>query len=156
MVRVFADNSRNVGNNRRIESTAGGRDSTAWGRGFFRTIAALVRSGDTAKPSVLWLRGLTGEAAAFDKAGHEGGYIRGLYVEAGNIAETKHQADYYRKEADIAYIEALSLRHLIIFIKLVTVGFVRDFIIRRFLKSNEDIVLKSYFCRKFEIESRIH
>jgi hypothetical protein len=87
---------------------------------------------------------------------HISGYIRGLYVAAGSLAETKHTGNYYRKQTDTAHVEALSLRHLIIFIKLVTAGFVRDFIIRRFLKSNEDIILKSRIYREIEIESRIH
>jgi hypothetical protein len=48
------------------------------------------------------------------------------------------------------------LRSLGIYLKLTTVGFVRDFILKRFLKSNEEIVLKSPVCREIEIDSRIH
>jgi hypothetical protein len=75
---------------------------------------------------------------------------------AGNLAETAHSGEFYRKEVDTASTEAISLRHLFIFIRLLTTGFVRNFVIRRFLKSNEDIVLKSALCREIEIESRIH
>jgi hypothetical protein len=152
----FTAESRSLANKRDIASMAGSGDSVVWGRGFFRTVATLLHPADTAAPFAGWLRHLTGEASAFDTAAHGGSYIRGLYVEAGNIAETKHQGAYFRKHEDTVLVEALSLRHLIIFIKLVTAGFVRDFIIRRFLKSNEDIVLKSYVCRKIEIDSRIH
>jgi hypothetical protein len=95
--------------------------------------------------------------AAFDAAEHGGGsYIRGIYTLAGSLAETNHEAEYYRFQQDTVNSEAVSLRHLIIFIRLLTVGFVRDFIIRRFLISKEDIVLKSSVCREIVLDSRIH
>jgi hypothetical protein len=93
---------------------------------------------------------------AFDQHRPIGGYIRGLLVEAASSDETRHGGEYYRNQMDTANIEAVSLRHLFIFIRLLTTGFVRDFIIRRFLKSNEDIVLKSCVCREITLESSIH
>jgi hypothetical protein len=83
-------------------------------------------------------------------------YIRGLYEQAGNYAGTIHQGEYHRETSDIAGSTGLPLRSLGVFIKLVTVGLVRDYFLRRFLKSNEEIVLKSAVCRDIEIESRIH
>jgi hypothetical protein len=123
---------------------------------FFRTVLNTIKAGDYAAFPVAWLRRLAEKETTLDQNRHIGGYIRGLYVTAGSLAETKHTGKYYRKQTDTAHIEAVSLRHLIIFIRLITTGFVRDFIIRRFLKSNEDIVLKSAVCRELVIESRIH
>jgi hypothetical protein len=154
--RPFTTENRSLANKRDIASTARSGDSVVCGRGFFRTVTALLHLADTAFPFAGLLRRLSQEAAAFDTAGHWGSYIRGLYVEAANITETKHQAAYFRRQEDTAHVEALSLRHLIIFVKLVTAGFVRDFIIRRFLKSNEDIVLKSCVCREITLDSSIH
>jgi hypothetical protein len=65
-------------------------------------------------------------------------------------------AGFYRKKVDTVFTEAIPLRYLFVFIRLLTTGFVRDFIIRRFLKSNEDIVLKSALCREITLESSIH
>jgi hypothetical protein len=47
-------------------------------------------------------------------------------------------------------------RGLLILVRLVTVSFVRDFILRRFLKAQEQIVLKSCVCGEITLESRIH
>jgi hypothetical protein len=96
------------------------------------------------------LLGATGVTA------HKGQYLRGLYARAGGLAETSHSGEYYRKQTDTACIEGVSLRHLFIFIRLITTGFVRDFIIRRFLKSNEELVIKSKVSREIEIDSKIH
>jgi hypothetical protein len=76
-----------------------------------------------------------------------------LYTAAGSLAEAAHSGEYYRKQMDTAGAAGTALRHLIIFVRLFTTGFVRDFIIRRFLKSNDDLVLKSAICREIEIES---
>jgi hypothetical protein len=155
-VRSYTDGGRNVENRRDIASTAGSGDRTAWGRGFFRNIATLLHSGDMVTSAVGWFRRLPDLINTADRAGSVNEYVRGLYTEAGNLAETSHSGDYFRKQEDTVHVEALSLRHLVIFIKLVTVGFVRDFIIRRILRSNEELVLKSRICREIEIESRIH
>jgi hypothetical protein len=156
-VRAVGDNSRSMGNKRDIASTAGNVDSTGRERGFFRVITMLLSSGDIIASPIEWLRSITMKLAIFDTLEHGGGsYIRGIYTMAESLTETGHEAEYYRKQIDVASSEAVSLRHLFIFIHLLTVGSVRDFIIRRFLKSNEDIVLKSAVCREIEIESRIH
>jgi hypothetical protein len=102
------------------------------------------------------LRGIREQAAAFGEAGHVGAYIRGLYTEAGSMAETGHEGEYYRKVQDTAESMGVSLRHLFIFIRLVTEGLIRDFLLRRFLKSNEELVLKSPVCRELTLDSRLH
>jgi hypothetical protein len=91
-----------------------------------------------------------------DETGHTADYLRGLFVEAGTIAETKHRAEYHRKQQDTAGSEAVSLRHLFIFIRLLTGAYIRDFIIGRFLKSREEIVIKSPVCRELILDSRLH
>jgi hypothetical protein len=102
------------------------------------------------------VRQLADEAGVIETTGHIGDYIRGLLVEAANNAKTSHVSDYHRKQTDTAYTEAIPLRHLIIYICLVTAFHVRDFIIGRFIKSNEELVIKSPVCREIEIDSRIH
>jgi hypothetical protein len=48
------------------------------------------------------------------------------------------------------------LRHLLVFIRLVAGAFIRDYIIGRFLKSREEIVIKSPVCRELALDSRLH
>ncbi|GHT52219.1 hypothetical protein FACS1894106_0470 [Spirochaetia bacterium] len=80
-------------------------------------------------------------------------YKKTLIMNGGNTMAVGHELSYYRKQEDMAHIEAIPLRSLFMVIRLVTVSFVRDFILKRFLKSNEDIVLKSPVCREIEIDS---
>jgi hypothetical protein len=72
------------------------------------------------------------------------------------MTETKHRAEYHRKQQDTAYSEAVSLRHLFIFIRLITGAYIRDYIIGRFLKSKEELIIKSPVCRELILESTLH
>jgi hypothetical protein len=87
-----------------------------------------------------------------DEAGHATEYLRGLFVEAGAVAETKHTGEYQRGIADV---EGVSLRHLFVFIRLVTLSLVRDYLIPRFLRAQEELVLKSPVTKGIELDSRI-
>jgi hypothetical protein len=96
------------------------------------------------------------EAAAFGEAGHLGDYLRGIYTESGNMAETNHKGDYHRTVEDTAHNEGVSLRHLFIFLRLITLSLVRDYITGRFLRSKEELVIKSPVCREITLESTLH
>ncbi|AEF85237.1 hypothetical protein TREPR_2195 [Treponema primitia ZAS-2] len=154
--RLSATANRSTGNNRNIGTTAGSNDGISRSRGIFRALLETAQTGDGAVSFIGLLRRLIEQAGSTDSAGKWNVYIRGLYEQAGNNAETGHQGEYYREAFDTAGVAGLPLRSLGVFIKLVTVGLVRDYLLRRFLKSNEEIVLKSAVCRDIEIESRIH
>ena len=47
-------------------------------------------------------------------------------------------------------------RGLLIFIRILTTSFVRDFVLRRFLKAKDEIVLKSCITREINLESKIN
>jgi hypothetical protein len=102
------------------------------------------------------MRVIQDTGTAGDDTGHTADYLRGLFVEVGSIAETTHRGEYHRKQQDTAYSEAVPLRHLFIFIRLLTGAYIRDFIIGRFLKSREEIVIKSPVCRELILDSRLH
>jgi hypothetical protein len=91
-----------------------------------------------------------------DDIGRTADYLRGLFVEAGNIAETTRRGEYYRRQQDTAYSEAVPPRHLFIFIRLLTGSYIRNYIIGRFLKSKEEMVIKSPVCREIILESTLH
>jgi hypothetical protein len=138
-----------------IVDEAGTEDSTARERGFIRTLAAAVSTGDYAGKVITLFRGIREEVSALGEAGHLGDYIRGLYTEAGSMAETKHKGKYYRTVEDTAGNTGVSLRHLCIFLRIVTLSLVRDYLIPRFLRSREELVIKSPITRELELESRI-
>jgi hypothetical protein len=123
---------------------------------FFRTLSGFAGSGDSTGSFITRMRAIEDRGTVGDDIGHTADYLRGLFTEAGTIAETKHRAEYHRKQQDTAHSEAVSLRHLFIFIRLLTGAYIRDFIIGRFLKSREKIVIKSPVCREMILESRLH
>ena len=83
-------------------------------------------------------------------------YIRCLKIETAIIAETERSGEFYRTESDTVNIEGFSFRHLLIFIKLFSVSMVRDFILKRFLVSKEQIELKSLITINLTLESKIN
>jgi hypothetical protein len=94
--------------------------------------------------------------AAGDATGHVADYLRGLFVEAGSLAGTSHKADYHRRQQDTAHSEAVPLRQLFVFIRLLTGAYIRDYIIGRLLKSKEEAVIKSPVCREIVLDSTLH
>jgi hypothetical protein len=123
---------------------------------FLRAVLNAISTGDYSAYSVAWLRRLPEQGTAADQNRHSGGYIRGLYTVAGSMAETSHNGEYYRKQQDTAYSEGVSLRHLFIFLRLVTLSLVRDYLIGRFLRSKEEVVIKSPVCREIILDSTLH
>jgi hypothetical protein len=126
-------------------------------KGDYKRIAKMNSQSSTDIGSLFGrFRLILSEAAVFGIAGHWGDYFRGLLTEAGNTAETALAAEYYRFQNDSVIGEAITFRHFFIFVKLVTVSFVRDYLVRRFLKAREELVVKSPVCRELILESRVH
>jgi hypothetical protein len=140
---------------RDIASQAEARDSTARQRGFIRILAVAVTAADYAGKVQAWFRAIQEQAAAFGEAGHLGDYLRGLYMEAGSMAETRHEGEYYRTVEDTAGNTGVSLRRLFIFLRLATLSFVRDYLLSRFLRSREELVIKSPVVRELVLESKV-
>jgi hypothetical protein len=91
-----------------------------------------------------------------DAAGSVEDYLRGLFDEAGSMAETDRREGFCRTQQDTALSEGIAARRLFVFIRLLTNGAIRDFVIGRFLKSKEEIVVKSPVCREIAIDSKLH
>jgi hypothetical protein len=123
---------------------------------FFRILFGVAGSGDSTRSFITRMRVIQDTGTIGDETGHTADYLRGLFVEAGSIAETKHRAEYHRKQRDTAYSEAVPLRHLFIFIRLLTASYIRDYIIGRFLRSKEEVVIKSPVCREIILDSTLH
>jgi hypothetical protein len=124
-------------------------------RGFYRKTQEGVGGTDTTFFPVLFLRLLPETAGLGDSKTQWGAYVRGLLAEAAGMAETRHGGEYCRKQADTVRAAGMPLRSLSIFVRLLTIAFVRDFLSRRFLRSNEELVLKSKVCREIILDSRI-
>jgi hypothetical protein len=116
---------------------------------------AAVSAGDHAGKVQAWFRAIQEQAAVFGEAGHLGDYIRGLYIEAGSMTEIWHEGEYYRAVQDTAGSMGVSPRRLCIFLRLATFSLVRDYLISRFLRSREELVIKSAVTRELILESKV-
>jgi hypothetical protein len=123
---------------------------------FFRVLFGLAEGGDSTGGLVTRMRLIQDAETAIDNTGHAADYLRGLFMEAGSIAGTTHQGEYYRIQQDTAGSEVVPLRHLFIFLRLLTGAYIRDYIIGRFLKSKEELVIKSPVCREITLDSTLH
>jgi hypothetical protein len=141
---------------REVTSQAGILDGAARLRGFIRTLAAGVAAGDYAGKASALYRAVREGAAALGETGRIGDYLRGIYTEAGNTAEAVHRGEYYRIQQDTAGSGAASLRRLFIFIRLLTASYIRDYLIGRFLRSKEELVIKSPVRREITLDSSLH
>jgi hypothetical protein len=124
-------------------------------QGFYRKTYEGVRGTDVTSFPVLFLRSVPETVRLTDTKTQWAAYIRGLRTEAASMAETRHGGEYYRKQADTVQAAGIPFRSLLIFVRLVTMSLIRDFILRRFLKSNEELVLKSPVCREIILDSRV-
>jgi hypothetical protein len=82
-------------------------------------------------------------------------FIRGLMDIAGVEGEAKTGWVQIRNITDTVQAVGIVFRGLLLFVKIVTVAFVRDYLLSRFLKSRQELVLKSAISRKITIESKI-
>ena len=80
-----------------------------------------------------------------------------LFLEiVGNTSDVKKQTEYFRIQNEMIKLKDIIIRHFMLFVKINTTSFVRDFVIRRFLVAREQIVLKSCITREIILESRIN
>ena len=142
--------------NIKFEDTAVNADTANRSQGFIRTVIESVKIADDFDFTVLFIRAVNETQGAIDTFQQVRNYIRYLYVEAGNLAETACGGNSYRTVNDTVQAEGSALRHLLIFVKILSTSFVRDFIIRRFLVAREELVLKSCITRELTLESKIN
>jgi hypothetical protein len=145
-----------AGFNRGIGDTTGSGSVTGGIVRFFRTLFDHAGNGDSTGSFITRMRVIEDTESIGDVTGHRLDYLRGLFIEAGNMAETRHEGNYHRTVEDTAHNEGVSLRHLFVFIRLITLSLVRDYITGRFLKSKEELVIKSPVCREITLESTLH
>jgi hypothetical protein len=155
-VAALYETKMGVGFNRSVTDTV--KNSSVMGGmvSFFRTLFGNAGTEDSPGSFITRTRIIQDMGIVRDDIGHTADYLRGLFAEAGNIAETTRRGEYYRKQQDTAYDEVVPLRHLFIFIRLLAGAYIRDYIIGRFLKSKEEMIIKSPVCREIILESTLH
>ena len=142
--------------NRKCDDVIGISDNANRSQGFIRAITENILTNDYFDFSVLFVRNLQDTQTVTDTFHQIRDFIRFLFEEAASMAETNRNGDFYRTEKDIVNVDGFSFRHLLIFIKLVSACFIRDFLLRRFLIAREELVLKSKISLELSIESKIN
>jgi hypothetical protein len=123
--------------------------------GAIRNLQDFLTGADNQKFNVLLLRSISDGVNISLHSRHLGAFFSGLRVFAGNMAETRHKAEYYRFTADSVHAAGVVFRGLLLFVKIITGAFVRDYLLSRFLKARQELVLKSAISREIYLDSRI-
>jgi hypothetical protein len=155
-VAALYETQAGTGFNREITDTAGIGSIMGGMVTFFRVLFGSAGSGDSTGSFISRMRVIQDTETPGDETGYTADYLRGLFVEAGNMAETTLRVEYHRTQQDTAQSEAVPLRHLFIFIRLLTGAYIRDYIIGRFLKSKEEVVIKSPVCREIILDGTLY
>jgi len=122
----------------------------------FRSIQDGIWGNDHHAFSVLYIRSVADNAATYHVWKHEGAFIKEVTETAGSNAETERKLDYKRFESDTVQAEGKAKRGLLLFVKIVTQVFIRDYLLRRFLVGREELVLKSCITRDMVLDSKIN
>ena len=110
---------------------------------------------DSLPVEVLFIRSVSDNTTVSQQNYHFGDFIRGLSVYAENTDETRHSADYHRRNEDGVQVIGTVLRGLLFFVRIITNVFIRDYFLGRFLIAREELKLKSVICRELTFDSRI-
>jgi hypothetical protein len=85
-----------------------------------------------------------------------GKYQRNAEQTVWGTAYANRFEGFYRWVEDKAVSGGVVLRQLFVFLRLLTGAYIRDYIIGRFLKSKEEVVIKSPVCREIILDSKLH
>jgi hypothetical protein len=121
----------------------------------FRKAQDIVSGIDTQSFSVLFVREVPDTATVSDYSRHYGAFVRWLAVNAGSEAETTHKTEYYRFHADTVQAAGTVFRGLLLFVRIVSKVFIRDYLLGRFLVAREELILKSAVSREITLDSKI-
>jgi hypothetical protein len=141
---------------RDIADTTHQTDMITRSRGIFAFVHMILGLDDITEYSNLWGRNVEDGVSPVTDTHHEAEYLRELRETPAAADETIRVAGYIRLHQDTGNVVEDMKRMLTVFIKLFSVTSIRDYIINRFLKSREELVIKSKINREIEIESRIH
>jgi hypothetical protein len=130
-------------------------DSQRKNTGYKRITTQTVNANATASKMFLRFCKVFDEVGITDTISHLKNFIRGIVDITRIESEAKGGHLQFRKISDTVQVMGLVFRGLLLFIRIVTGAFVRDYLLSRFLKAREELVLKSAICREVELESKI-
>jgi len=121
-----------------------------------RKILEAVKSLDDCLFPVLFVRNNHETVKTPDIVSHMGTFFRGIFENAFIDSEAKGGWVYFTKIRDTVRVAGTVLRGLILLVRIVTGAFVRDYLLRRFLRARTELTLKSCVVREICLESKIN
>jgi hypothetical protein len=152
-----ADESKTAFNFIRLLSEIAGVNSMS-GRfiAFYRGIKEAVKGGDKAASQVVIARTLRETIKPKATNSRFGAYYRGLFDTIQTGSEARAGRIQFTKIADTVQAAGAVFRGLVMRVRIVTLVFVRDYLLGRFLKARSELELKSVITREIILESRIN
>jgi hypothetical protein len=154
-IKVFSaiDNNRSL--SRKCDDTVKTNTQLTRIQSLVRKAQDIVSGFEKKSFSVLFIRSVADNATVSHDSRHWGDFIRSLAFNADNTAETSHTAKYYRSNSDRVQAAGVVFRGLLLFVRIVSKVFFRDYLLSRFLLAREELILKSCVCREIELDSTI-
>ena len=153
---TLTDSRKQTANYKRdLTQTAGANSLLARYKSFFLKLQETVNGFDSGNSSLFFLRSLRETAKNNDTKKHIADYSRLLPDTAEIDSKVNVGWTIVAKIADTVHAAGTVFRGLVLLVRIVTEVFVRDYLLGRFLKAREELVLKSAISVEIEHESRI-
>jgi hypothetical protein len=151
------DRQKRAGNYKRhLEQTVNILTLFASFQTFFFNIQEIVQGMDTRNITAVYLRPLKETPTIDGNVRHGGNYFRHFSDNAKIKSNTIAGYVYLAKIADTVRTTGKVFRGLFLLVRILTKAFVRDYLLRRFLISREELNLKSIICREVVLDSKIN
>ena len=148
--RLTADYKRNI-----VQAVQANSNITKL-QSIYRKLKEAVQGFDNYNYTALYLRSMIETAAAKDTIRYSGSFFRMLMdcIEA----ESKLRPGWviYLKISDSVRVLGTVFRGLVLFVRIVTGLYIRDFLLVRFLKARQELILKSCISREIILDSKIN
>jgi hypothetical protein len=122
---------------------------------FLLKIKEIVKGLDSNTSSFLFLRAVHETVKSTDLLRQVAAYTRGLSDTAEIEDKAKSGRAFFTIISDTVQVAGSVFRGLLIYVRIVNGVFIRDYLLSRFLKARQELVLKSAICREIILESKI-
>jgi len=141
---------------RNIQHTAGVHSLLNGFAALYRSIQETIQGIDNQKSSVVFVRSLSETLNVYGIVNHIGEFYRGLFDDIQVDGEVKSGRFFSTKIIDTVFTVGVVFRGLTLLVRIITKVVVRDYLLSRFLKAREELILKSCITRALTIDSRIN
>ena len=122
----------------------------------YRKLQESVQGLDNNSCSFLFFRSVKETATVSETMKHLRAFFRGLVDNVETEDKTKSVREYFIKLTDTVQAVGIVFRGLLLFVRIATALFIKDYILRRFLIAREELTLKSCITREMNIETKIN